>query len=788
MAIDLNKDSQNRLNDIRQEEALQQSLSSILLTKIDGMKRLSTIQVQTLNLMKGESDLASKLNIIHQQKDALISKSNGSLTDRQLLILKELETAETFLTQEQKRKDVIIKQEEAQNNYLESRRGIFLNILGVTSDIEEAVLNGSVKALLLNKSFENISHQASHMITSLQDSVKELGFSVGSAIELQGNIESAGFSMTGLLYGSEAVAASGKEIADRYGNASAATSDLIKGVTQLTALTGDAASAVELAETFKFAGVAATDVRSIIEDIASKEGISAKRAMEGMADSMSLLVGKSEEQLKTIIKSNAALVKQGTNLKQIEDISNSMLDIEGSLRSEAKARVFLGRDINATAVRTASLALQTARSDDERAIAREGITDAIMKGVGGMEQFANATMKEKDLLAASYGMSRDDLTVMMQKKQVQDELTEKYGDQADLFSKLKSGLKLVALEAKHFGLEMAKSVGQIALFNAMQGKSSFSGMNLRDKIGKKGGKFNPFKSRGGGNAPTPDMPDTSKTSKSTGGLTKSISKINTKALLKGAAAMVVASAGIYIFAKAVQELEKVEDWMAVAIGLGAFAISMGIIGLVGKFASTGLIALSTGLTTFGLAMMGPGGLALAALTLAAIGLGFALGLAAPGIEAFGTVIGSVFSGISSVITSVADGIFKIMDVITLDKAVAMYALGGGLLAIAGGLTAMGIAGLIAMPGILAITTLSAASSSLGKLADSFGFGDEDDDSSNTTEKETIIKTENVELLQEIKGLRNDIKTQPIVLNIDGKMVSKISKVQSRQGVNERSFK
>ena len=37
-----------------------------------------------------------------------------------------------------------------------------------------------------------------------------------------------------------------------------------------------------------------------------------------------------------------------------------------------------------------------------------------------------------------------------------------------------------------------------------------------------------------------------------------------------------------------------------------------------------------------------------------------------------------------------------------------------------------------------------------------------------------------ELLDEVKGLRRDIQTQPIMINVDGKVVSAISKVQSRQ--------
>ena len=37
-----------------------------------------------------------------------------------------------------------------------------------------------------------------------------------------------------------------------------------------------------------------------------------------------------------------------------------------------------------------------------------------------------------------------------------------------------------------------------------------------------------------------------------------------------------------------------------------------------------------------------------------------------------------------------------------------------------------------------------------------------------------------EVVDEIKGLRQDIQNQPIMINVDGKVVSEITKVQSRK--------
>lgn len=106
----------------------------------------------------------------------------------------------------------------------------------------------------------------------------------------------------------------------------------------------------------------------------------------------------------------------------------------------------------------------------------------------------------------------------------------------------------------------------------------------------------------------------------------------------------------------------------------------------------------------------------------------------------------------------------------------LYALAGGLMGISGGLTAMAFSGLLAMPIIGALVGLAAIAPALGGIGDMFGGGDDGGGSDSDSD-----------LLNEIKGLRSDIQAQPIMLTIDGKAVQKISRVQSRQSKNARSF-
>jgi len=200
-----------------------------------------------------------------------------------------------------------------------------------------------------------------------------------------------------------------------------------------------------------------------------------------------------------------------------------------------------------------------------------------------------------------------------------------------------------------------------------------------------------------------------------GGMMESFSKINTTSLIKGAAAMAIAAAGIFIFAKAIQELEKVKDWGNVAMGLGAFAVSMGLIGAVGQFASAGLEALAVGLNAFGAAMMtGYGAVGLIALAAGAIALGAALNLAAPGIQAFGTVVATVFAGLATLIPVIVDGFVTLISAV-VNGIGPLLLLGPALFGIAAGLGAVAMAGITSLPAIGGLLALSVAAPALVAL-------------------------------------------------------------------------
>lgn len=164
-------------------------------------------------------------------------------------------------------------------------------------------------------------------------------------------------------------------------------------------------------------------------------------------------------------------------------------------------------------------------------------------------------------------------------------------------------------------------------------------------------------------APKPSLkPPAPTTAAPGGGVAQTVSRVNATALLKGAAAMAIAAGGIYIFAKAVQELAKVEDYGKVAIGLGLFVGSMAAAALVLSLATPAFLTATPILLGFG-----------AALVLA----GAAFALASLGFKALG----------------------NLLDKLSIDKVGNLLLLGPALSSLAAGLVAMSIGGILGLAGV-----------------------------------------------------------------------------------------
>ena len=64
----------------------------------------------------------------------------------------------------------------------------------------------------------------------------------------------------------------------------------------------------------------------------------------------------------------------------------------------------------------------------------------------------------------------------------------------------------------------------------------------------------------------------------------------------------------------------------------------------------------------------------------------------------------------------------------------------------------------------------------------------DSDESDTDGGNSALITEIKALGRELIGMRGDIQSQPILINVDGKVVSEMTKIQNRQGVSNNGYR
>ena len=163
---------------------------------------------------------------------------------------------------------------------------------------------------------------------------------------------------------------------------------------------------------------------------------------------------------------------------------------------------------------------------------------------------------------------------------------------------------------------------------------------------------------------------------------------------------------------------------SVASNVGKVSKGGGIGGMM-KGMGAGMKGLAKGVSAFAspAALLG-----LAAVTGAIIGIGFALKIAAPGIKEFGEAIGNIVVSVGTAVAKVFGGLGdffgKIAQVATPELALSVLGLAGGFAALTASLVGFSVAGIAAIPAMMAVSAFGAASSLLGLGGDAGGGAEE----------------------------------------------------------------
>ena len=558
---------------------------------------------------------------------------------------------------------------------------------------------------------------------------------------------------------------------------------------------GSAATAMDMAATTKAMGKAAgVPIDSLMKDVAGSSKAFAEYGKDGGLN---------------IAKAAVAAAKLGVGMDSLTKVTDSLLDFETSINSEMELGAMLGKQLNL---------------DRARGLAYEGnMTGAVketLQQLGGIEEFNKMDIFQKRKAAELLGLSVDEFQKMAANS---DKLNEDGSIQLSQFDTMKETLTAIATGPlgsmvsafgsglvavgqmspmlKDMGINvggMAKSAFEYvknlikgkALESAAGGIAGDAGSAIKDKA------TDAVKDKLGGIAE--DKLSGAATPAAGGGADQAnkFGKIKSGDLIKGAAALLILAAALYVSAKAFQEFATVQ-WESVAKGLvgliglatiayilgkaqgemikGAIAVAiLGVALIPFAFAMSliagldigSVLAAAAGLVIFGAAIFalgalmftGVGALVFGAGLLALAGLGVALMVLGAGL----VMVGSGFSAISGSLP----GILEQVSAVSQIDFMPILGLAGALTMLAGALALVAISGLFSLPVLMA----------LGGLSVLFGGGGEGGGEGK--------KDSTAELIEEIKGLRADLNAGKISVHMDGqKVTSRVSAIVDKGSSN-----
>ena len=477
----------------------------------------------------------------------------------------------------------------------------------------------------------------------------------------------------------------------------------IAEVAELTENMGlSASSAATLAKLSKQSGqelsVVKDNIASSANDFVRSNMVSLnlKDVMEDVGGASSSIQASMGGSLKNIQKASMEAQKLGMTLAGVDKIASSLLNFEESIAAEMNAELLLGKSINLERARGYALNNKLAELAQEI-----GKQEAIMMA------FSTGNRIQQEAAAAAIGLSRDELAKMVLQQNIQ-----KLGSVAAAAAA--SDMSVTEAERLTTSEQLSTSVAKITqgLAAALVPVAKFleNTTALYATMGLIGGIISV---------------------KIVGGLVKSTKEMLSlgSAAVKAVTSMTASKGGGAIADTALDQVQKVSE-ATKSSGPAMGAAGRGI-GMFLKGIAVGFRALASPMVLLGLA----------AVTGAIIGIGFAMKLAAPAFATFGGIISSIFAGVATVITAVAQGFVNLMGALNMENIGPLLLLGPALLGISVGLAAMAVSGIMALPAIAGLVALSLVAAPLIRLAELgvIGTGGGGSESSQDNGNKEIVK-------------------------------------------------
>jgi len=365
----LNKDTKGRIADYEKITQLEVNLSDILMKNLDGRTKEGKILKETTKSILEAKSLEDKLSEIAKAKQEVIEEIYDTNKDLAEKMLEQLDTAEKLAKKEKDRKDAT-DELEGLGKDIATDLG---SMVGLSSDFVSNLMKGGVAVLgilLLKEAYDFLKGMA----TDAKTLSYELGISGNEAARIGIETKMAMFSMDGFLLGTDKVSASMKSILTSTGNISLATSEMAVNVARLSELGVAADDAVSLARSLDNAGQNTEKLLDFADKTATELGGIGSEGMKFLAANQFELNTLTEAQIQERIKEGILLKKMGADMDHLNKKASEALDIESSIRNEMKLRMMTGKQIDMSALRAAQV------SGDRKAIAEAEA--ALIKDLG----------------------------------------------------------------------------------------------------------------------------------------------------------------------------------------------------------------------------------------------------------------------------------------------------------------------------------------------------------------------------------------------------------------------
>ena len=545
----------------------------------------------------------------------------------------------------------------------------------------------------------------------------------------------------------------------------------------------------------------ALDMVKTTQQFAKQNGIIPSQLMADLADSTEAFALFGKDGGENILRAAGYAKKLGVNMSSVTGLADNLLDFESSITKELELSALMGKNINLDRARALAYAGDL-----------EGMTKETLKALGGQAAFNKMDYFQKKASADLLGVSVDELSKMVANQENANELGT---TMAQKFSIV--GETISAGMNKYLGVGLEGLGGMVIAMGQMNTGLKSIGLGFDGIAQKVGGTLKKLlmwpiekiKKGFGMGETTPAAPTPTETPAQAkgGGMMEKFAKMDMKKLVQGAAAILILSAALFVAAKAFQEFGSV-SWEAVGMGLvgltglatiafvlgdasgqmiqGAMAVA--ILGaalipfafamnLISDVNIESVLAAAAGLVIFSAAAAGLG-FVLPFVLAGAVGiaaLGAALVVFGAGLNVVGQGMGVLnqnLAGTSESIVSIGQNLIPLFGYIAPIAALSLSLMG-----LAGALTAVGLAGTVALPGLLAIQAAGAVAGVVGGVIEGiFGGGEGGATGGEGGEMSA--------LLDEIKGLRADLNSGKVAVYLDGKKVtSTVARVANTSSVN-----